>query len=72
MDDVGAVFGDRRGDAAAGEGDADLGVAGSGREGTRTTRHGARASGPCPAKGAPPCPSDVGDLGEAGATTRGA
>lgn len=27
VDDVGAVFGDRRGDASAGEGDADLGVA---------------------------------------------
>jgi hypothetical protein len=28
VDDVGAVFGDRGGDASAGESDADLGVAG--------------------------------------------
>jgi hypothetical protein len=28
VDDVGAVFGDRGGDASAGEGDPDLGVAG--------------------------------------------
>ena len=61
VDEVGAVLGDRGGDAAAGEGDADLGIAGQRQGGD--TDDGARAPS---ASGAVPGPAAV-----AGATTSG-